>query len=248
MNLFNVVLIETQNTCTRKCWFCKFGQDRQDAKIMSMDDEIILKIADDLHKLDYSGRISPFGINEPLLEPRIFQIIKLLKLKCPYSFISINSNGDRLTEEVYQELIEAGLDGLGLSVYDNRGMKKLQKYSSYENVSIIDMRHPEDKIENRTGEIKINQELFKSKEFVHCSCERPFNMLVIRPSGNVVLCCADMYGDVVMGNVSENSLEDIWNSEYFNLYRSELKTKGRANLNLCKTCSHNGTTSSARPH
>lgn len=68
-------------------------------------------------------------------------------------------------------------------------------------------------------------------------------MLQIRPNGEVNLCSNDMYGDVIMGNVTIQSLEQIWNSEKFQLYRHELVQNGRANLELCKNCSHNGTTS-----
>src|SRR5687768_12218446 len=34
--LFDVILIETHNECTRTCWFCKFGQDRQDPEQSQM--------------------------------------------------------------------------------------------------------------------------------------------------------------------------------------------------------------------
>jgi 2-iminoacetate synthase ThiH len=39
--LFCAILIQTQNTCTRKCWFCKFGQQRKDEAITQMDWETI---------------------------------------------------------------------------------------------------------------------------------------------------------------------------------------------------------------
>ena len=68
-------------------------------------------------------------------------------------------------------------------------------------------------------------------------------MLVIRPTGDVVLCCSDMYSDVVMGNIWDSRLEEIWFSEAFHAYRRELMTQGRANLKLCQDCSHSGGTS-----
>jgi radical SAM protein with 4Fe4S-binding SPASM domain len=243
ISLFDVVLIETHNRCTRRCWFCKFGQERQDPERQDMSDEMLLQLANNLQELEFAGRISPFGINEPLIEPRIINIIKLFRTKCPKAFLSMNTNGDRLNEQLLQQLFEAGLDALGISIYDDLGMKRLAAYGQDSRIALIDMRQPDQKIENRGGEIKVNGDRFPADYFTLSSCSRPFNMLIIRPTGNVVLCCSDMYGDVVMGNVSESRLEDIWNSEAFTHYRQELRTQGRTNLRLCQDCSHDGTTS-----
>jgi len=244
VDLFNVVLVETHNRCSRQCWFCKFGQERQDQFEQSMSDEVLLKVANNLQNLDYSGRISPFGINEPLLDSRIINIIQLFRSTCPKAFISINTNGDRLTDNLLQDLMDAGLDALGISIYDNPGFKKLARFGQSGRVTLLDMRQPEQTIENRGGQVKINAARFCPEQFVTSSCQRPFNMLVIRATGLVALCCADMYSDVVMGDVSHTRLEDIWHSEAFNTYRSKLMTEGRTNLQLCQNCSHSGITSS----
>jgi radical SAM protein with 4Fe4S-binding SPASM domain len=68
-------------------------------------------------------------------------------------------------------------------------------------------------------------------------------MLVIRPRGEVVLCCADMYGEVVMGNVYEQSLIEIWNADRFIQYWLQLMQGQRAGLKLCEGYSHRGGTS-----
>lgn len=243
MKLFNVVQIETRNTCTRKCWFCKFGQERQDETILTMSDETIVKIANELQQLDYSGGIFLFDINEPLQDARLCEIIEIFNSKCPRAFLSIATNGDLLTETIYQKLINAGLDRIVIDIYDDRAMRRLGKYKAFDKVILKDRRISERFINNRGGNIKVNQDKFEPESFADRSCKRPFNMLNIRPNGNVALCCSDLYGDIVMGNVIENSLEEVWNSEKFVMYRHELKNNGRANLELCKTCSHPGGTS-----
>lgn len=242
--LFNVVLIETHNVCTRRCWFCKFGQQRQDNVKQQMSEQTLLRIADNLHTLNYSGRISPFGINEPLLDPRIVDIIKLFRHQCPAAFLSLNSNSDLLTTNLLNELFEAGLNAIGLSIYDNLGFKRLAGYAHDPRVVLIDMRQPEHHLENRGGQVQTRPERFHPEQVRQRSCYRPFTMLTIRPAGNVVLCCSDMYGDVEMGNIWNAPLEAIWFSDKFNHYRRELQTQGRANLNLCQNCSHSGGTSS----
>lgn len=240
MNLFNVFTIETHNRCTRRCWFCKFGQKSRSSSYRLLPDELIEKIADNLHDLNFRGRISPFGINEPLLDSRMVDIIRLLRSKCPQAFISIGSNGDLLTEEIFHALMAAGLDALGLAVYDEASWKRLEPYHKYPNVRFNDMRIPDRWVENRGGSLG-NAKPWPALD-IHRPCLRPFTMMVIRSDGNVVLCCGDMYSDVVLGNVAQQRLEEIWNSEGFNFYRTRLASAGRAGLKLCQGCSHDGST------
>ncbi|HUO76312.1 MAG TPA: SPASM domain-containing protein [Thermodesulfovibrionales bacterium] len=235
MQLFTIIEIETHNLCTRKCWFCKHGQVRQDESTAFMPDDLIRKISDNLQDLGFRGRISPYSINEPFLDPRIPDIIRLFRSKCPESFISLASNGDLLSETLYQSLLVAGLDALGLSVYDDSSWKRLKAYACYSDVRIIDYRRR--KFENRGGEVKRGT----FSPLTDRSCHRPFGMMVIRATGDVVLCCSDMYSDVVIGNVVDQRLEEIWESEKFQRYRSLLLSPThRKGLKLCQACSHDG--------
>ena len=241
MSLFNIIEIETHNRCTRHCWFCKFGQKQLDPSPKLLSDKLIEKIADNLHDLGFKGRISPFGINEPLLDPRMVDIIRLFRAKCPGALISLASNGDLLTEELYQSLVTAGLDGLLLNMYDDAAWKRLEPFHKYPNVRFNDMRIPDRWVENRGGS------LGKVKAWpaldIHRPCLRPFTMMVIHSDDNVVLCCGDIYSDVVLGNVAQQRLEEIWNSEGFNFYRTRLASTGRTGLKLCQGCSHDGSSS-----
>ena len=219
--LFNVVLVETYNLCTRRCWFCKFGQTRQDTEVQTMSNETLLRIVDNLHQLNYSGRISPFGINEPLLDPRLVEMIQLFRTRCPRSFLSFNTNGDRLTPALFAQLMDNGLDTLGLSIYDDLGFNRLQPYAQDPRVVMLDMRQPGQRLENRGGQVQNHPDRFHPEQFSQAPCYRPLTMLVIRPTGDVVLCCSDMYSDVVMGNIWDSRLEEIWFSEAFHAYRRD---------------------------
>src|SRR5882762_556345 len=107
--LFNVISIETHNQCTRECWFCKFGLERKE-KASRMEWAVIEKIVANLERLGYKGRISWYHINEPLVETRIYKILELTREACPHAFLGFNTNGDLLTEEIYQRLRQSGLD------------------------------------------------------------------------------------------------------------------------------------------
>jgi radical SAM protein with 4Fe4S-binding SPASM domain len=203
-----------------------------------MHGDVIDEIAWQLRKLEYAGRISPFGINEPLLDPRIRGIIQQFRHMVPKAFLSIVTNGDKLTESMRDRLFEAGLDALGISVYDDAGWARFSPWT-HPKVKVMDYRVQPAFFENRGGAIPG----FEPRPDL--PCDRPSNMMVIRPSGDVVLCCSDMYGAVVMGKVTEQSLLEIWHCAEFERYREQLKGDRRG-LKLCEGCSHNGATSSVR--
>lgn len=242
-DLFKIILIETHNACTRRCWFCKFGQTRQDGHDDLMDWELIERIIFNLEALDYDGRISWFWINEPLLDARMVEILKLGKRHCPNAFQSLVTNGDLLDGLLYRELRSNGLDALAVSVYDDSTLERIKVIPNDGRLVMFDMRRAEPgQLENRAGSIKSKAEDFEiyHKRFMHKTCDRPFNMMTINPRGEVVLCCADMYGDVVMGDLKRERLETVWNKKSFTRYRTLLKEEGRRNLELCRDCSHNG--------
>jgi radical SAM protein with 4Fe4S-binding SPASM domain len=243
--LFRIVLLETVRACTRKCPFCAFGLQRphpQLGQIMPL--EILRKIAAELRQMAFRGRISPYGINEPLLDKRIVDIVHLFRSSCPDAFISITSNGDLLDEKLYTELAKAGLDRLALSVYDDQVLVRLKDLVSRSRIAVIDMRHWQGKLENRGGSIRSEENRFNFQpgSLANLPCRRPGNMFVVHPDGKVVLCCSDMYGEQVLGDVHGQSLTEIWRSERFLQLRQQLRHHRRG-LPLCEPCTHNGSTS-----
>lgn len=92
-------------------------------------------------------------------------------------------------------------------------------------------------IQNRSGNIAhfmppLDEPLAKM-------CVRPFRFINVNWKGDVVLCCNDYHGDVVLGNVDEQSLVDIWNSPKMNAFRVALKAKDR-DIAMCRVCDYSG--------
>jgi radical SAM protein with 4Fe4S-binding SPASM domain len=240
--LFKIILIETLNVCTRDCWFCKFGQERQDPGRFEMSWDTIEQIVYNLRDLDYRGRVSWFWINEPLMDKRLAEILKLTRDNCPRAFLSLVTNGDLLNAERYDLLRQSGLDALGVSVYDDATYEKIEPLRNRQ-LAVLDMRGPHPaSLENRAGNVKQHAESFEedTRRFLHRSCDRPFSGLTINARGQAVLCCSDMYSDVVMGDLREQRLEEIWAGERFENYRKKLKETGRTGLKLCAECSYSG--------
>ena len=214
--LFEVILIETHNQCTRTCWFCKFGQQRQDPSTLQMSWQTIERIVGNLRDLDYRGRISWFWINEPLMDPRILDIIAYTRRECPNAFLSLVTNGDLLTDALYKDLRRNGLDALGISIYDTPAAEHAEAIDGDDRLVLMDMRHARaPRLENRAGNVKRHSRLFNKtrNERSHLSCGRPFSMMTVNANGQVTLCCSDLYSDVIMGDVNTQRLEQIWNNE-----------------------------------
>lgn len=246
--LFESLLVETSNTCTRKCWFCKFGLERQDPSKEKMSWELIERIVHNLKDLDYRGRLSWFWINEPLADRRMNDIIAFSREQLPNAFLSLLTNGDLLSDSRYEDLRHAGLDALGVSVYDDATLEKLLEMQGDRYLVPLDMRRPDGKLQNRAGSIENESGRFDGQLEVYRDrgCAHPSKMMAINPQGQVALCCSDMYTDVLMGDVNEERLEAIWENEKFTHYRQTLESEGRASLPLCQNCTDSGAGPSSR--
>ncbi|KKM25349.1 hypothetical protein LCGC14_1595890 [marine sediment metagenome] len=55
-------------------------------------------------------------------------------------------------------------------------------------------------------------------------CPHLFETITIRWNGDVVPCCYDIMSEYVIGNIHENSLEEIWNNERYNNIRKGIET------------------------
>lgn len=70
-------------------------------------------------------------------------------------------------------------------------------------------------------------------------CPQPFFQLHIFPNGNISVCNADYNEKIVFGNVKDESLLDIWNSDTWNNFRL-MHLKGDRFLHTyCKQCAGN---------
>jgi radical SAM protein with 4Fe4S-binding SPASM domain len=67
-------------------------------------------------------------------------------------------------------------------------------------------------------------------------CPRIWREMVVLSNGKVVLCCLDYDGIVELGNLTQSSIEDIWNGEITRKLR-DLHLQGQAEqISLCKNC------------
>lgn len=238
--LFTCVALETINHCNRSCHFCKFGQPKQVERVRLMPMDLIVRILLNLQDLQFTGRVSLFKINEPLMDKRIFDLVRLTKSILPNCYCTVLSNGDLISAEVCERFLRSGLDSLSVSVYDDATLVKITEINRKlgNPIFVTDRRASDELFDNRGGNVVLTR--LQPRDTMHRDCQRPSTMLNVNVDGTVVLCCVDFYGAAVMGNLQTERAEDIWFGPRFEHYRTELRANGRAALPLCNTCDHTG--------
>lgn len=92
---------------------------------------------------------------------------------------------------------------------------------------------------NWGGQIE-EEKIFQNKNKPFSSiCYFPFSQMFIQIDGKVRICCLDINGQSIFGNLQKQSISEIWsNQDFFNL-RKNLKEKNQDRLpKICKNCSY----------
>lgn len=114
------VAFETYAQCNAACTFCPYPDlDRQGEK---MPLSLIEKIIADLKEIPphIGFQLSPFGVNEPFLDDRLFDILDLITAQLPNASITLTTNASPLTLAKLKRLASYSLGYLWISVVDHR--------------------------------------------------------------------------------------------------------------------------------
>lgn len=68
-------------------------------------------------------------------------------------------------------------------------------------------------------------------------CDRLWRTFTVLVNGDVSLCCLDYSGKVILGNVNEMSIADIWNNKRYQQLRSWHQRSKQHRIDLCSDCS-----------
>lgn len=76
----------------------------------------------------------------------------------------------------------------------------------------------------------------ESLEKYHFECPEVFDKLSLNWDGTVSACCGDYDNFMIVGNILENSLKEIWKSDKLNSIRKLLVEMRHDELELCRNC------------
>lgn len=172
----------------------------------------------------------------------------------------VHGFGDISTEQTISErvgkLMEAGLNDLIIDYYSAKGDAKTIEDALKGSEFKIEHLAPKVPLySSRAGHFRVlfNPPIQKEGAINrhlcnHCGaagpldmsyqgkrCARPFRELSFRYDGSVAICCNDFRGEYPIGNIMEQSIEDIWYSKRFEAARILLYA-GQRSFKPCLGC------------
>ncbi|MGB9619981.1 MAG: S8 family serine peptidase, partial [Armatimonadota bacterium] len=168
-------------------------------------------------------RISIQGINKDTYE-------KIMGLNYERTFEGINRLTKILKERKVNHLrVVLSMVNVGHNESEIRRYKRFWRRKGIKATSVA--------FENKGGNIEESIELAPFGMKQRKRCYRFNRCAYIVYNGDVILCCADWSRSVILGNVKENSLKEIWQGEKLNEIRENF-IKGNYDMlpEICRNC------------
>lgn len=283
------IQIDVCSACNMKCDFC-FHSDlesikRNKVEFGMMSYETFTKVIDNIKKTSESKikKLKLFKIGEPLLNTELPKMIQYVKESDIAEIIEITSNGTLLTPKLTDQLIEAGLNILNISVnaidemeykrkipkgtfeeyvnnidyfYKNKGQCILTlKYSNndagknekdkFYNIfqDKCDELFVEDLLPSLWQDTNISEKvkdlqtgLYGQKRDNKLVCPFLFTTLVINHKGIAHLCCVDWKSEYLLGDMTKETLKDVWEGNRLRSYQIIHLNKEKENIEICRNC------------
>jgi MoaA/NifB/PqqE/SkfB family radical SAM enzyme len=269
--------IELSNLCNYSCAFCVQGMTPKPEfykKKKTLHKEKVLNILDQCSEIGVKS-VQFNGQDEPTLYPHLIEIIQHASHK-GFDDIYFNTNGSKLTPDMSQSLVDAGLTKIQISIdaFSQKTYSQVRKKETYEKVvsNILDLVNIRDNSVSNLPLIRVSfvinelnkheaedfkkfwldnvdfvamqnlidihnetAPLIESAETVRCNM--PYFRVMIKADGGVKPCCTS-YGDqlVEFGNMHDEELKTIWNSDQFRAFQELHKEYRWQENDVCRKC------------
>lgn len=87
------------------------------------------------------------------------------------------------------------------------------------------------------GKVKHNILSIMNGRIIGRGCSTPLTTFNIMYNGDVILCCDDFSNKMILGNVNESSIKEIWNNKQYQKIREMLYNGEYKKIPVCETCS-----------
>jgi MoaA/NifB/PqqE/SkfB family radical SAM enzyme len=261
-----IINIETSYKCNRKCDYCPVSESTRSTEQIIMDTSVIEKIARQLSEIRYENRISLNLYNEPLLDEKLEEKIKILRNYLPWASLGINSNGDMLNRSRIKTLSNAGLNYICVTLHPQpfkidstniltkRIKKMIEKNTDSDNLEFelnngfvefiaqgirLKIQWPNWRIlgTDRGGQVR-NYNGGKIERIQ--PCVKPFREFTIFFDGDIQPCCESFHDT----NTQLTNIANINNTNIFEAYTSPKLVNFRRSLfgfskkkGICEYCS-----------
>jgi radical SAM protein with 4Fe4S-binding SPASM domain len=230
----SLVEINLTDFCNRRCSFCPHSGPFHYGVKESMSISTAATINQHLLDLDFKQTVSFCGFGEPLFADNFVELVNTLtnNVDCK---VELDTNCDFVTREVIEQ---TNITHLVLSMYDEDVTKQFEDMFEDSKVTLV-FKHFYDTdnmfIVNRDNIMNRDQSLDIGRP-----CHLPFSKMFIDWDGSVLLCANDWSKKSVVGNINEDTIEDIWMNDRYRQYR-EMLLEGRRDAEPCNKCNIDGT-------
>ena len=257
------VSIETQSICNAACTFCPYPTIERKGNKMS--DELLDRLMGEMEDFDKPFYFSPFKLSDPLLDKRLYSILK--RMDKTKAVMRVFTNGSALTEERCEEIADiyhiAHL-WISLNYHDHEEYQKHMGIPQDRVLKRLDWLHtkefPHRVVVSKVGDdpefIKFVRDRWpdfeariikkdawidftdpENTEIPDSPCSRWFELSVIS-DGRVMHCCMDS-GDYPIGDLNNQSLLEVYNSPIWRERREGLMNRKDLPDNYpCNRCSY----------
>ena len=265
--------IEASSACNMRCPMCFTVTDafKANVKLTTMSWALYTKIVDEcVAEGAFSVRLSWRG--EPTLNPRFVEMARYAKER-GIKEVSSLTNALRLTPEMFEELVDIGMDWLTIS-FDGMGetYNRIRKPARFDEAVAKIRRFHEIKERRRSAKpvvkiqgvwpaVKENPQAFydtfrgivdqvavnplldylrKDRDVVYrknFTCPVLWQRLAVGADGKVGLCAHDEIGHHIVGDVTTQSISEIWNGPALRAARAaHVKHLGVQTYSACAEC------------
>ena len=224
---------ELSNNCqyAKEHKWCPLYYDKRELTFLRST--IVHKVVDFFQQYDFNGIVYLSGYSEPLLDPRLIDLVRYIKAHLPKSTILMFTNGIACDANLLADIHEAGVDRIMLSVYNKKENERLGKIAStlpYASLWHRAIGSADDNIDNR---INVYDEDTKG---IGGPCYMPSLYYFVRNNGDVNMCFWDWRYTQIFGNLYKDSVEDtLMNKDRLKI-NCALVNNNRDILPVCKSC------------
>lgn len=216
--------------CNLRCSYCPNSLLKEKTPDIVMPMKLFKKVLRDLKAIDYDGIFHFHRFNEPLLVD-VEKYIKKAKKVLPKIRTELFTNGTLLTKERLRSLKQTPLDAIIVTQHTPKGFIDRLDEIPDELLKNVDVKYGDELLLiNRAGVLRNAEGSIKEP----CYCVN--TSLAIDSDGKVPLCIDDYHRKIVLGDVNDETIEQIWNKPLFVKIREKLAKGSRNDIAVCKTC------------
>lgn len=260
--------LETTATCNAKCEFCPYPiSQRHGLMSIGLFEKIMVEAAG----IDLVTEVCLTGLGEPTLDPRLVSLVKQSRAAKPKANIGIYTNGVYLTPQRFDQLKDAGLSYVVISLnavdrsQHEARMGLIDKFSivcanadyaiKHADKVAVEVRavvsHPEwtremsvafydrwgfnrGKLisEGNWADANRTTRGFKPNE----ACNRALYQIYVLQDGRVTPCCFKPMGDVVFGDLTRQTIREVYSSPEYVTFREAHFNDRADQYDFCARC------------